>query len=105
MKKVRIIYFAGIILFAACTNNNSSNVGTYENDETSSSVNKEADTSKEANLNSNTKNAGEASINTAKNITGVSRDSVTSKSKKDTSFAAEKINVKRQKSKKVDSKH
>ncbi len=94
-----------MILFAACTNNNSSNFGTYENDETSPSVNKEGDTSKEGNLNSNIKNAGEASINTAKNITGVNRDSVTSKSKKDISFAAEKINVKRQKTKKVVSKH
>lgn len=105
MKKVSVIYLVCILFFAACTNNNSPNVGTYENDETSPSSNEKENTSKEGNLNSNPESAKDVSIDTAKNITGVSRDSVTSKNKKDTGFASRKKIVKMQKTKKVESKH
>ncbi|MEJ7684955.1 MAG: hypothetical protein WKG06_45340 [Segetibacter sp.] len=105
MKKTSIVCLAGMLFFAACENNNSSTVGTYENDETSSSADKKEGTSKEENLNSYTENVRDVNIDTGKNITGVSKDSVTSKNKKDTSTKADQKNVKVQKTKKVDAKH
>ncbi len=105
MKKISIVCLAGLLFLAACENNNSSTVGTYENDETSSSADKKESTSNDENLNSNTENVRDVTIDTGKNITGISEDSVTSKNKKDTSTKADQKNVKVQKTKKVDAKH
>ncbi len=104
MKKISIVCLAGLLFLAACENNNSSTVGTYENDETSSSADKKESMSNDENLNSNTGNVRDVTIDTGKNITGVSKDSVASKNKKDTSTKADQKNVKVQKTKKVDAK-
>lgn len=104
MKKLSVICLAGILFFAACENNNSSTVGTYENDEASRVSDKKEDSSKEQTSSNQTENTTAASIDTAKNISGVSKDSISSKNKKDTNFASEKKNVKVQKTKKIDTK-
>lgn len=103
MKKISIICLAGISFFAACENNNSSTVGTYENEETSPSVDKKEDTSK-GHLNNKSQNAQDLSLDTAKNITTVSKDSADSHNKKDTSPATNQKRVKLQKTKKVETK-
>ena len=110
MKIFDIACLACMLFFASCENNNSSTVGTYENEETSTAADQKEGASNHMNSGNNTETGRDVSVDTSKkNITGISKDSVASKAtsanKKDTNFAAEKKKVKVQKTKNVDSAH
>ncbi len=103
MKKVYIAGLAIILFFAACENSGSSTVGSYDNEDSSSSSGNE-NISKEQSANNETDNTKMVSPDTAKNITGISKDSVSSKNRKDSGTVLDKQNVKVQKTKKIEVK-
>ncbi len=78
MKRIYVAAIATILFFAACENGSSSTVGTYENEEISSSANEKEDTIKEQHLSNETGNVRDLSIDSAKNIPGTSKDSAAS---------------------------
>ena len=106
MKKISVICLSGLLLFfTACeSNSNSSTVGKYENDDVSQSSDNKEGHSQEQSSNTETGNASAVTMDTAKNITGVTRDSVSPHTKKDSGTVADKINVKVQKTKKIEKK-
>lgn len=66
MTKTSIVCIAGILFFAACTNDNSSTTGSYDNEETSAPSETKEDALKDEPVNNESENAGQSSIDTAK---------------------------------------
>lgn len=83
MKKIYVAGVVAAIFFVSCENNGSSTVGSYENEETSSTTDKKEDiTSKERSSDNKTENATSVSIDTAKSISGAGKDSLSSHQKR-----------------------
>src|SRR4051794_20373800 len=101
MNKFFVAGIAATLFFASCEQSGSSTIGTYENDETSPTAEKKEGASGEHSSDSETSNA-EISADTAKSITGVRKDSVSSTNKNETETAADKKKVKAEKTKHVD---
>lgn len=75
MKKLASVAFAGAVLFAACTNDNSSSIGTYEEPETTTKTEKKEEHKTEEHMNANTEAAhtdtAKATMSMHKDSTGV----------------------------------
>jgi hypothetical protein len=101
MKKICLTSITVILFFAACENSGSSTVGSYDTEDSSESSVTNENISKGQSSNNETDNTKMVSVDTAKNTTGISKDSVSSKNRKDSGPLLDKQNVKVQKTKKI----